>query len=142
MGKKKRIKKTKSGKGTHVHTPNETSFSSNNHMHPAFCFRYIQSDYCLEKYDKELQAACAKRLQHLGQTTWGEIQKADRHGMGHEIINQDSLNVSPPPNTPGDRNFLVFRLGFGKQSVMIGYRKEKIFYIVWIDPKGKVYNHS
>lgn len=142
MGKKKRIKKTKLEKGTHVPAPHETPFSNSNHTHPAFCFRYIQSDYCLKKYDKALQAACAKRLQHLGQTTWGEIQKTNRHGMGHEKINQDSIKVSLPPNTPGDREFLAFRLGSGKQSVMIGYRKEKVFYIVWIDPNGAVYNHS
>ena len=103
MGKKKRIKKTKLEKGTHVPAPHDISFSSSNHTHPAFCFRYIQSDYCLEKYDKELQAACAKRLQHLGKTTWRDIQKSNRHGMGHEIINQDSIKVPLPPNTPGDR---------------------------------------
>lgn len=142
---KKKIKNPELEKGHNKIRPQHdvSTLCSSNTTHPAFCFRYIQSNYCIKQHDVKIQAACAKRLQHLGKLTWAEIRKAPRHGAGHEIIEQDSINERLPPNTPGDRNFLVFRLGYkGKRSVMIGYRKGKVFYIVWIDPDGQVYNHG
>lgn len=131
-------------KGGHQIRPFDrvSAASGHNHTHPAFCFRYIQRDYTIDNYDVTLQATVAKRLQHLGQITWAEIQKAPRHGTGHEIISQHAIKKPLPPDTPGDRHFLAFRLGQGKQSVMIGYRKAKVFYVVWVDPHGHVYSHG
>ena len=73
--------------------------------------------------------------------TWVEIQSSNRHGAGHEKIKQDSIKVNLPEDTPSDRNFLSFRLGGGKNKVIIGYRIDKLFYVVWIDTKGKIYEH-
>jgi len=117
--------------------------SSSNDTHPAFCLRYIQSDYSVDRYSKEIKANFAERLQQLGQIPWKEIQKSPRHGMGHEKISRNSIQQPLPLNTPYDREFLAFRLGgSGKQATMVGYRKEKVFYIIWIDPNGEVYEHG
>jgi hypothetical protein len=114
---------------------------SSNVLHPAFCFRYVDSNYSINRCNKDAKVALASKIEELSQINWDCIQKTPRHGAGHEIIEQASIKKPLPSNTPGDRKFLSFRLGNGKNSVMIGYRKEKIFYIIWVDPNGEVYNH-
>ncbi len=126
-----------------IKAPNHNAINkeSTNTLHPAFCFRYIDKNYSISKCDKDAKAALANKIQELSHVTWDTIQKAPRHGAGHEIIDQECIKRPLPLNTPGDRNFLSFRLGNGKNSVMIGYRKDKIFYVIWIDPNGELYNH-
>lgn len=115
---------------------------STNQMHPAFCFRHIENMYSLKNCDKDTQALLSQKLEELGQLNWENIQKADKKGKGHEIIEQNSLKKRQKGQIPADRKYLSFRLGKGKNSVFIGYRQGKVFYVVWIDPHGKVYSHG
>ncbi len=114
---------------------------SSNSEHPAFCFNKLNHLHNLDKCEKLDQIAFAKKIVSLGSMTWAEIQSSNRHGVGHEKINQNSIQPSLPEDTPNDRNFLAFRLGGGKHKVIIGYRIGKLFYVVWIDTKGKIYRH-
>ncbi len=115
---------------------------STNDRHPAFCFKHIQKGFSIDDCsDDKIKAIFVTKLQHLSQTSWREIQQTARKGAGHEIISIDSLKMPTPKNTPEDRDFLSFRLGGGRNSVFLGYRDGKIFYIVWIDPNGKIYSH-
>ena len=141
---KNRIQKVSENKGRRILNPSDSQIKgSTNHLNPAFCFQYIQEGFTIEDcVDDKIKAIIATKMQHLSQISWEEIQKLPRQKAGHEKISQNSLKVSIPNNTPPDREFLSFRLGGGKNSVFIGYRKDQVFYVVWIDPNGKVYNHE
>jgi hypothetical protein len=139
----KRISPPKPSGSKRIKPPSHNAINkeSTNTLHPAFCFRYVDRNYSISQCDKDAKVALANKIQELSQITWDSIQKAPRHGVGHEIIEQASINKPLPANTPEDRNFLSFRLGNGKNSVIIGYRKDKIFYVIWVDPNGDLYKH-
>lgn len=139
MSKKKGIKTPDILDGKRITTP--ASVQSTNHLHPAFCFRHVQSEFSIGKCDRNTQALLSQKLEELGRLNWNQIQSTSRKGKGHEVIQQNSIRA-PQAKIPGDRDYLSFRLGKGKNSVFIGYRVGKVFYIVWIDPNGEVYSHG
>ena len=142
---KRKIKNRTQNKGDKTKTPTLSTITaaSTNHLHPAFCFRYnTAKQYSIKQFDRDTQASLANTLYELGQLTWNQIIQDNHHGKGCEKIPQNSIKESLPSNTPGDRKFLSLRLGHGKNSVIVGWRENKIFYIVWIDPNGKVYSHG
>lgn len=112
---------------------------SSNDSHPAFCFRYTQPGFGVEDCEKEDRVNFANRLHKIGSMSWGEIKCASRHGLGYETMPEHNLRVPIPRSINEDARLIVFR--FSAKKPMIGFRKEKIFYIVWIDPTFKVYNH-
>lgn len=122
-----------------ITTPQETK--SSNSLHPAFCFRHIDEDYSLKNCEKDVQALLSQKLEELGKLNWESIQNAGRKGKGHEKIERNALKKRQKGDIPGDRKYLSFRLGKGRNSVFIGYRIGKVFYIVWIDPHGELYSH-
>lgn len=140
MAKKSCIKGLDISGSERIIPPSEVR--STHQLHPAFCFRHIESDFSLKKNDKNIQALLSQKLEGLGQLNWDQINKADRKGQGHEIIEQHSIKHAQKGKIPLDRKYLSFRLGGGKNSVFIGYRSGKVFYICWIDPQGKVYSHG
>ena len=137
----KKIKRAKVNGGNRILAPKPVPENSSNHMHPAFCFKFCQKKFTIDDCDKDTKALLADKIYKLSQVNWGELQRNNRHGLGHEIISKDSISVAVPLTTPDDREFLCFRLGGGKNSVFIGYRVAKIFYVVWVDPNGQVYEH-
>lgn len=140
---KKHIKNPRMNNSQRIRTPDEIPDSkSTNDMHPAFCFKFCsEKDFTLEDCDKETKILLIDKIYQLSRISWGNIQKAPRHGLGHEKIDQESIKIPLPTNTPGDRNFLVFRLGGGKNSVFIGYRQDKVFHVVYVDRNGEAYKH-
>jgi len=137
----KKIKNTKLSGGNRLLAPKPVPEDSSNHMHPAFCFKFCQKKFTIDDCDRDTKSLLADKIFKLSQFSWNTLQGQNRHGLGHEIIAKESISVSVPITTPDDRSFLCFRLGGGKNSVLIGYRMAKIFYIVWIDPQGRVYKH-
>lgn len=138
---KNKIKKVSLNDSSRIREPDEVPTSSSNDLHPAFCFKHCQTQFTIDDCDNDAKVRLAEKIYKLSNINWNEIQKSPRHAMGHEIINLNSIRVPLPVKTPGDRNFLSFRLGGGKKSVFIGYRERKVFYVVWIDPNGEVYSH-
>ena len=135
---KRKIKRPNSHQGqrTQVKPPDA---SSSNYLHPAFCFKHLQPDYNLERCSSHEKAALSETLVHLSQISWSTIQSSGRHGLGHEKIASSALKTKIPNAVPEDRNFLSFR--FCGKKPMIGYRVDKIFYVLWIDTKFSVYSH-
>lgn len=106
---------------------------------PLFSLRYLRREFSLSDCNQKEKAAFADTLHKLSQMTWAEINTAPRHGSGHEIIARDAIKASIPAHITEDVNLLAFRF-YGK-APMVGYRDGSIFYVVWIDPHFKLYDH-
>jgi len=122
-------------------TSTKVSFSTQQE-HPIFCLKYLdRNDYSLRACTKEEKAAFADTLDRLSQLTWAEISKSSRHGLGYEKIAKNSIRAAIPGHTKRDDIiFIAFRF-YGK-APMVGYRKDAIFHILWIDRDFTLYQHS
>ena len=82
-------------------------------------------------------------LQDRSSLTWAVIGAAPRRGLGSEKISQSSLRVPIPASVPVDKRdkIVSFRFGGGVER-FLGYRDVRVFYVVWIDPHGKAYDHD
>jgi hypothetical protein len=130
------IKKQKRNKLTST----KVSFSTQQE-HPVFCLKYLDRKYyCLSVCTKEEKAAFADTLDRLSQLTWTEISKSSRHGLGYEKIARNSIRATIPKHVEDDVIFIAFRF-YGK-APMVGYRKDAIFHILWIDRDFTLYQHS
>ncbi len=125
-----------SGRRLQVHAD---AAESPQHQPPLFSLRHLRRDFSLSDCTQEEKAAFADTLHKLSQMTWAEINTAPRHGSGHEIISRDAIKSSIPDHITEDVNLLAFR--FHGKAPMIGYRDGAIFYVVWIDPHFKLYDH-
>ena len=123
MGKNK-VKKPKPSKTRHTNYQT-TQETSTNHLHPAFCFKYLHPDYDLDSCQTEEKVALARSIVKLSQTTWNEIMYSPRHGLGHETIKIDAIKARFPKSlpTPYDRIYLAFRFSGKKSSNRLQKRK-------------------
>ena len=114
--------------------------SNPNSLVPKFSFEFLSKSHCISSCQKDEKAALTDRLHQLSQLVWQRIQESSRHGQGCEIISRASMRVSIPDCITEDTNILAFRF-FGK-APMVGFRREEVFYIVWLDRDFTVYDHS
>lgn len=85
-------------------------------------------------------ASLAKKLYKLSSMTWKEIREDDKHGLGSEKISQKAIKVQIPSIVTPDVSLLALR--FYKKAPMVGFRKDNIFYIIWLDREFKIYDHG
>lgn len=76
----------------------------------------------------------------MSQLTWQQIQQAHKHGQGGETIARTSLKVTIPTAITEDAPILSFR--FCGKAPMVGFRKDEVFYVVWLDRAFDVYPHG
>lgn len=122
-------------------SPEAPAISPDN-LPPLFSLFNMTPHHCITCCQKDEKAAFAVRLRELSQLTWAQLRQADRHGMGYEQINRDSLKVPIPSRITDDVKFIAFR--FDGKKPIIGYRDKddkRIFHIVWVDRSFKVYPH-
>ena len=118
------------------------NMGSTDKLHPAFCFRYLHNDYDIDKLllaeDKNIRSFLSK-LNNLSKITWQEIMRSSRYKNGTEIINSKQIKKPLPKEITPDMNILVFHL----QDLfrLIGVRDGKVFYTLFIDINGELYNH-
>ncbi len=116
------------------------SENSTNLLHPAFSFKHLSiANHSLQKCEVAEKVALVERLAELGKLTWQEIQTSARHGLGHETIPKNQIKVGLPPCITDDVTLLSFR--FDGKKPMVGFRKDKIFYIIWLDRDFSLYVH-
>ncbi len=96
--------------------------------------------YCLSHCDDGEKAAFADTLHKLSKLTWAEIKHAHKHGCGSEIIPRESLNAGLPPHVTDEVNVLAFR--FKGKAAMVGYRDDRVFYVLFLDRDFTLYRHS
>lgn len=139
MAKNKKIKAQPAPQSGKRIAPPETTAVNAFREPPMFSMRYLQKGFDVEDCEKDDQAAFARRLCKWSKMTWQEIQSHEKHGLGHETMPHKSMRVALPPQITPDVNILVFRLSFPK--TIIGYKDGVVFYVLWIDPDLKCYDH-
>lgn len=139
MGNRK-FKNAQANASPRVQPPQGARVSTNDQK-PIFNLEHLKGDYCLSKCSTEQKAAFVDRLWTLSKMTWGEIQRAQRHGLGHEEISRDSLgDRSYPAELSDDVPILAFRfMGF---APFLGYRIDRVFAVLIVDPAMTAYDHG
>jgi hypothetical protein len=100
--------------------------------YPVFCFKNCVKGYCLDSItDKKVGKAFIQKISKWSQMTWAQIMLADRQGLGHEEIAQDSLRVSLPACVKDDTTIVSTYLG-KKVSRMAGFKKKEVFHVIAI----------
>jgi hypothetical protein len=84
-----------------------------------------------------------RKIVQITQLTWREAFGAPRHKNGCEKLPRVEIKKQPHPRAPKDQFYYVFRLGGGGiNRTIVGTRKGDIFYPLWIDPQGALYDHG
>lgn len=115
---------------------------STNTLTPVFCFHYLDNQrYGLNNCQIGEKAAFANKLYELCQLTWNQILAAPRDGLGSEKIAQSAITGSSiPSHITRDVDFIAIR--FTGRKPMVGYRYDRIFHVIWLDTKFRLYNHG
>jgi len=130
-----KIKNRTTNTGVLIKTPEEGGGSD--HLTPLFCLSLIARDFCVLDCETNEQAAFACKLRKISQMTWRELKNAPREGLGFEsIYNIDKDKI---PAVAQGKRILAFRIS--EIHRLIGYRDNRVFHIIWNDPRGRVYPH-
>lgn len=113
---------------------------STNKETPLFGLQYLDSTYSLKACTKDEKAAFGDTLDKLSKLSWGELLTAPRNGSGYEIIPQYQIRASIPNHVTSDIKLLAFR--FCGQAPMVGYRVDRVFYVLWLDRDFTLYDHG
>lgn len=108
--------------------------------HPVFSFEYMVDTHSVETCQKDECASLALKLFKLSRLTWQQINQAPRHGLGFEIIKRDCINAPIPNIVTPEVNLVAFR--FHRLAPMVGFRRDHIFFIIWLDRDFTLYDHS
>lgn len=130
-----------------VNTLKLNSTKTTNNSQPIFSFEYLYPGFDLTNLintnNIEYYKQFLNKINKLTQLTWQTIQSAPRTANGTEIIDRACIKISldkySKTITP-DENILSFHLS--NLFRLIGIRRDSIFYIMFIDINGEVYNHS
>lgn len=133
------IKKRPSQKGEHIKA-HEASNISPEQQPPIFSLHHMCRGYCISDCTNEEKVAFANKIHRLSQCTWMQLKQSDRHGLGYEIINRNSIRASIPRHITEDVNIIAFR--FCDKAPMVGYREGAIFHIIWLDRNFSIYPHG
>jgi len=113
------------------------------HLTPVFCLRYLGSGYTLKDCEEAEATRFVSKLASLCQLKWSDINSSPKGGMGHEKMPKDQIRAPLPARITEDVSFLlVFRFGGPEAARIIGFRKDRVFEVYAIDPKGSAYDHD
>ena len=114
---------------------------STNSSKPIFNLEYLDGPYGLSECNAEEKAAFADTAFRLSRLTWGEIQRAPRHGLGHETITHHAIRgVKLHTVVTAETTLLAFR--FSGHKAMVGFREGRVFVILYLDRDFTLYNHG
>lgn len=133
-----RIKKQKPKQGSLVKSVEPINYDQ---LPPIFSLEKIQQGkYCLSNLDQEHKAMFSEAIFRRRSTSWNQIKKLDRHGLGTEKIAKSSIKaVIPRFITEDVTDFLVFR--YKGMNPMVGYRQRNVFFVLWFDHDFTLYDH-
>ena len=138
----RQIQPAKGHRGANIQADGETNDISPDKMPPIFSLE-IKSDYCITSCTKEEKGHFALTLHKLSQLPWTELRNSNKHALGYEKIRKGSIRATMPKDITDDVDIIAFR--FSGMKPMVGYRDaidRRIFHILWIDRKFKLYNHG
>ncbi len=113
---------------------------STNSDRPSFDLQFLGGDFCLTRCDQELRAAFADTLHRLSQLTWEQICLAPRYGLGFETIPREAIRAKLPAHVTEDVRPIAFR--FAGKRPMLGYRRGRLFVVLFLDRDFTLYDHG
>jgi hypothetical protein len=119
--------------------PSAEGTGSTDGLSPLFCLRHLADGWRISDCERDDQAAFALTAERLSRLSWQEIRSAHRHGLGSEKIPRDALKAAVPSTITEDVQFLALR--FSGRKPMVGFRSDRIFHVVWFDPRFDLYDH-
>jgi hypothetical protein len=134
-----KIKPQKGGVGTKI-SPTPDNFPKSEYNYPIFCLKHIHRDFCIANCTEEEKGRLIDRMHKLSSMTWEQVRQAPRHGLGQEIISQDAIKAGKPPHVTPDMN--LYALRFDGLKPFVGYKKDFIFHILYIDRDFTLYKHG
>jgi hypothetical protein len=104
---------------------------------PLFSFYHLEDGFRVSDCQARDRGDFAVRLEELSQLTWTQIILAPRQGLGAETIKRESIRVRVPSDLTRDLRIIAFRFGSGAR--IVGYREDRVFHVIWVDPNHRVY---
>lgn len=138
----RRIKEPNKNCGKNISISQKNSNGVDNQTF-TFSLEYVQKNYCFEKLNKDEKAAVISSIFKRSQLTWRQLRQSPRHALGIEEISRKYLKVKIPDNIPFVSKDTVFHaIRFCGKKPMVGFRYERVFYILWFDREFKLYDHG
>lgn len=103
----------------------------------SFAFPYEVRGFCFPDCDRNELLDLLDAFRLRSRMTWAELISAPRTGLGTETIGRGAIRAIPPDIT-GDVNLLALRTG--RRGRVVGYRRDSVFVVVWVDPKHRLYS--
>ena len=109
---------------------------------PSFSFRHLSDNdrFKFDACDTNEKCGIWDKLRILSQLTWQQIEHDKRHGNGTETLAKSAIRTSIPDCI--DKAPVILAFHATGNVPIVGFRDEAVFYIVWLDPKRKLYKHS
>ena len=111
-----------------------------NRLTPHFCLAYLSPAHRVSDCEQAERAAFACKVEEMCRLTWAELTLAPRHGAGGEKIRRSEIRTAIPTAITDDvDHFLAFR--FDGLKAVVGFRRGRVFHVVWLDRAFSVYRH-
>jgi hypothetical protein len=108
---------------------------------PAFCFMYASKGFQICDLYGNDKAELLDRIHLLSDLTWGRLKLMGR-GTGTETLPRYRMTVPIPTCIDAQDDILSIRIKQSSRSRLIGFRRDRILHVVWIDPNGACYPHE
>lgn len=105
--------------------------------HPIFCLKYLRNGYQVDDCDEETKGQVLRRLGIAAQQTWSGLLSRHHTSGGFERIPTDGFRGGLPSEFQSEDKAYVLRLT--KRGRIVGFRKDQIFFIVWLDQLHNLY---
>ena len=110
----------------------------------SFGFKELRDiSYTKAKKDSDFFIDYIKHLRQFCQLNWNDVRTTQRHGLGTESINVDSLKDGARKQVPSGLTKLLVLRTTGGNHAFLGYRDGSVFQVLFIEYQfGDVYNHG
>lgn len=102
--------------------------------------------YCISDCDTSDKSILLEALFKRSKMTWKDIKDDGHFKLGYEILSDEKLNKKLREKSlkklSDDARLKVFRAKQGTKKRIIGHREDHIFYLLYYDRKGDLYNHN
>lgn len=113
---------------------------------PLFSLEYIGcKNYDLKCCDHQDKAIFLDAIYKRSGLTWKQIKSQPKDRLGWELLDNDKTNMKlremAKKKLTEDVKIWVFRAKSKTIRRMVGHRDRQVFYILFLDPNGSLYEH-
>jgi hypothetical protein len=108
---------------------------------PAFCFKHARRGFQITDLNPEGKAAVLDTIHRLTELSWALLKRMGKQG-GTEVIPRHRLRPTVPECVQDDDDILSIRVEKDTVFRLLGFRKDRLLHVLWIDPRGKCYPHG